>query len=81
MQQTDRGHGRVSARLPGNARFAVDAATAHGGINDGFKFKLLTSDGPGQTLKAATASDAPVSLGLRAGRGNISLDADPSAPR
>jgi hypothetical protein len=68
-------HGRIGARLPGNARFTVDAATANGWIHDGFKFNLPTNVGPGQSLKSATAPDAPVSLGLRTGGGNISLDA------
>jgi hypothetical protein len=70
-------HGKIAARLPGNARFAVDAATANGWIHEGFKFHLPTNVGPGQSLKAATAPGGVVSLGLRTGRGNINLEALP----
>lgn len=69
--------GRIAARLPGNARFSVDAATANGWIHNEFQFHPPHRVGPGQSLKAASAPDAAVSLSLRTGRGNISLDALP----
>jgi hypothetical protein len=67
-------HGRIDASLPSEARFAVDAATSNGWIHDGFKFNSPTNVGPGQCLKTASARDALVSLGLRTGGGNISLN-------
>ena len=69
--------GKIAARLPGNARFAVDAATANGWIHNEFRFHPPPRVDPGQSLRATTGPDAEVSLGLRTGRGNISLDALP----
>jgi hypothetical protein len=67
--------GRIGVRLPGGARFQVNARTGNGRIHQEFKLGKPANVGPGQVLKAATAPDAPVSLGLRTGGGNISLDA------
>lgn len=67
--------GRIGVRLPRNARFRVDARTGDGWIHQQFGFGAPAKIGSGQSLEAATAPDAPVSLGLRTGGGNISLDA------
>jgi hypothetical protein len=67
--------GRIGVRLPAEARFRVKARTGNGAIHNEFRFAAPTEIGPGQTLKAATAPDAPVSLGLSTGGGNISIDA------
>ena len=67
--------GRIGVRLPAGARFRVDARSDNGRIHQEFKFGAPADVGPGQVLEAATVPDAPVSLGLRTGSGNISLDA------
>ncbi len=68
-------HGRIGARLPAAARFHVDARTAQGGIHNGFGLRAPTGPGSGQMLEGATAADPPLSLGLRIGGGNITIDA------
>ncbi|HEY5037104.1 MAG TPA: hypothetical protein VII74_08255 [Chthoniobacterales bacterium] len=66
--------GRIGVILPPAAQFRVDAATANGRIGNGFGFKILEAAGPGQTLRAATSPAVPLSLYLRTGGGNISID-------
>jgi hypothetical protein len=66
-------HGRIGARLPFNAQFKVDAATENGSIGDCFHFEAQDA-GAGQTLRAATSPQAPVTLHFRTGGGNISID-------
>jgi hypothetical protein len=68
-------HGRIGIRLPAGARFRVNARTGSGRIHQEFKFAAPANAGPGQTLKAETAPNPPVSLDLSTGGGNISLDA------
>jgi hypothetical protein len=65
--------GRIGARLPAVAQFRADAATASGGIENGFGFKK-TYPGNGEALKASTATSPSISLFLRTGGGNISID-------
>ncbi len=67
-------HGRIGARLPAAARFRVTARTGEGGIHNGFGFRAGTDAGPGRTLEGATAPGAALSLGLRTGGGNITID-------
>jgi hypothetical protein len=67
-------HGRIGARLPASACFRVEASTAQGRIGNKFGFNAMPAIGPGQKLKGATASHPLVSLGLRTGGGNISID-------
>ena len=67
-------HGRIGVRLPGGARFRVNARTGNGRIHQEFQLAAPRNAGSGQSLEAATAPDAPVSLGLTTGGGNISLD-------
>ena len=66
--------GRIGVRLPAGARFRVNARTANGRIHQEFRFAAPRNAGPGQSLEAATAPDAPVSLGLSTGGGNIGID-------
>jgi len=67
--------GRIGARLPAAAHFRVAARTAQGRIHNGFALRAATGAGPGQTLEGTTAANPPVSLGLRTGGGNISIEA------
>ncbi|CAN5472940.1 hypothetical protein BH18VER2_BH18VER2_10760 [soil metagenome] len=67
--------GRIGVRLPAAAQFRVEARTADGRIQQGFHFANPVEAGAGQTLQAATTPDTPMSLGLRSGSGNISIDA------
>jgi putative adhesin len=66
-------HGRIGAQLPFDARFQVDAQTANGRIGNGFSLQPTTHE-PGQSLQGRTAPQAPVSMKLRTGAGNISID-------
>lgn len=66
--------GRIGVILPPAAQFRVDAATANGRIGNGFGFKTHEATGPGQSLQAATGAATPLSLFLRSGGGNISID-------
>ncbi len=70
-------HGRIGARLPAVAQFWVDAATANGRIGNGFGLQIPPSDGPGQLLQAKTGGAPSLSLILRTGGGNISIDRAP----
>lgn len=67
--------GRIGVRLPATARFRVNARTGEGRIDEEFELAAPVNLGPGQTLEAASASDALMSLGLKTGGGNISIDA------
>lgn len=67
-------YGRIQALLPLGAHFRLDAATASGGIENGFRWKNLPGYGPGAKIQAQTAPGAPVDLRLRDGGGNISID-------
>ncbi len=67
-------HGRIGALLPTGAQFRVNAATANGRIGNGFGFKNPPGGEAGQKLEAATTPNPPVSLRLRTGGGNISID-------
>lgn len=67
--------GRIAVRLPSAAQFRIEARTEQGRVHDEFHFPPPTNLGVGQTLTAATAPDPPVSLGLRTGSGNVSLEA------
>src|SRR5204863_6622607 len=53
--------GRIGVRLPGGARFRVNARTGNGRIHQEFKFGAPVNVGPGQVLEGATVPDAPVS--------------------
>ncbi len=66
-------HGRIGARLPFNAQFKVEAKAANGSIGNGFNFEAHDA-GAGQTLRAATSPQAPVTLHFWTGGGNISID-------
>ncbi|MEO5717837.1 MAG: hypothetical protein ABIR29_04615 [Chthoniobacterales bacterium] len=66
--------GRIRVGLPGTAPFRIEARTGQGRIHHGFAFAPATDAGPGQVLEAATAPAPLVSLGLRIGNGNISLE-------
>jgi hypothetical protein len=69
--------GRIGVRLPAGAHFRVNARTGNGRIHQEFRFAAPRNAGSGQSLEAATAPDAPVSLGLSTGGGNISIDIPP----
>jgi len=66
--------GRIGARLPADARFRVNAQTGTGRIGNGFGF-TPSDRGPGQSLAGGTAPQPLVSLGMHAGKGNITIDA------
>ena len=66
-------HGRIGAWLPFNARFQIDAQTANGRIGNGFRLQPTTHE-PSQSLQGRTAPEAPVTMRLRTGAGNISID-------
>jgi hypothetical protein len=66
--------GRIGVRLPAGARFRVNARTGNGRIHQEFRFAAPRNVGSGQLLEAATTPDAPVSLGLSTGGGNIGID-------
>ena len=70
-------HGRIGLRLPATARFRVNARTGNGFVHQQFRLPDATNVGFGQALEAATGADAPVSLQLRTGGGNISIDRVP----
>ncbi len=66
--------GRMVARLPAAARFQVEARTSSGRIHDGFRLGTVADNGSGQTLSGASAPQPTLSLDLRTGGGNISLE-------
>ena len=68
------GHGTIRAKLPRQTRFSVDAQTAGGNITDQFGLREERRGAAGKALRAATETDAPMSLLLRSGAGNISID-------
>ena len=68
------GRGRIGVRLPEGAHFEVVAQTGNGRIHQEFHLPDPTDRGAGQVLKARTKGDPTISLGLRTGGGNISLD-------
>ena len=66
--------GRIGLRLPALAHFRVKAVTDNGRIHQGFGLPATTNAGTGQSLVGETGPNAPLSLSLRTGGGNISLD-------
>ena len=70
-------HGRIGVRLPVAARFRVNARTGNGWVHQQFRLPDATNVGLGQALEAATTADAPVSLQLSTGGGNITIDRMP----
>ena len=67
-------HGRLGARIPVAAKIRIDAATADGSVGNGFGIAVPDTPGPSQSMQGANAPDAPLSLHLRTGGGNISID-------
>jgi hypothetical protein len=67
-------HGRIGALLPAAAKIQIDATTADGQVGNGFGVVIADSPGPGHAMRGENAPDAPVSLHLRTGGGNISID-------
>ena len=66
--------GTIMARLPGAARFRIDAQTSEGWIHHAFELPAANKKGGGQSLNAVNGPNPIVSLGLRASDGNISID-------
>jgi hypothetical protein len=67
--------GPIMARVPADSPLRVEAQTNHGWIHNSLGLAQATNQRHGQSLKAAKGPGSLLSLGLRTGKGNISLDA------